>query len=310
MIAVSILAFVSIFTTQAIQRAIRNKAKIQNQMDRRSQLRDALQVMSKDINLAFHYYDINVDLYNQAWKERIRRKEEEEKKAKAGSGSSEEKTDPAGEPTSPTTPPSTAESDAQTTSQSLRERFKEKKQKNLTQFLGEAKSLHFTSLNHVRTQKESKQSDQMEVGYYLDTCRGRINKDKTSECLWRRVSPIIDDKVDEGGTASVLLENVTRFELRYLGQDYDGEYTENWKSAEAEARDDRQKGNFPDAVEITLEIQDKSQKRQKPLAMTLVAPIRFPNNKKKVDPSAEQSGTSSLGGSGADSGSGSQGAFN
>ena len=72
-IAMFILAFLSVFTVQAIQNALKTKTKIQGEIDRNSTLRDALRIMERDINMAFNYHDAYIQLYNQAQDERKKR---------------------------------------------------------------------------------------------------------------------------------------------------------------------------------------------------------------------------------------------
>ena len=122
------------------------------------------------------------------------------------------------------------------------------------------------------------------MGYFLKSCKLRHNKEKRTECLWRRINPIIDNEVEKDGTESVILEHVTKFELRYLGPNTDGEWIKEWKSNQK--NDAKTSGLFPYAVEITLAYHDKSNPNEKPVEMTLVASLRFPNNQKtkeKVD---------------------------
>ena len=94
--------------------------------------------------------------------------------------------------------------------------------------------------------------------------------------MWRRISPVIDDKVDEGGDETVLLENVTDLKFRYLGPGSEEDWRQDWISGEG--GDAITKNKFPYAVEITLEVQNKNIKNDKPLAMTAVAAIANPNN--------------------------------
>jgi hypothetical protein len=88
---------------------------------------------------------------------------------------------------------------------------------------------------------------------------------------------VIDDDLTKGGQETVLLENVEKFELRYLGPGKEKEWVPQWISTER--GDALTKGKFPFAVEITIEVQDKSSNsKDKPLRMTIVAAIRNPNN--------------------------------
>ncbi|MCC7405612.1 MAG: prepilin-type N-terminal cleavage/methylation domain-containing protein [Bdellovibrionales bacterium] len=271
-IATAILAVLSVYTAESVQNAVRSKVKVEKEVDRVTGVRDALRIMERDINLAFHYRDINVDLYNLAEKERLERlkkgpdksnekkeeemTEEEKKKAEEAKRKAEEER-------------------AKNGDQPAKE-FKPKQQKIFTHFLGNEDSLHFTTLNNSRIRNDDKSSDQGEVGYFLKDCRSRFNKKAKSQCLWRRLDPIIDDDVEKGGTETVLLEHVERFELRYLGPGKEEDWVKQWKTDKG---DESQNSKFPYAVEITLEYHNKDVESEKAVAMTLVAAVRFPNNK-------------------------------
>ncbi len=263
-IAVAILAILSFYTAQSIQKAGQTKAKVQVDIERISGVRDALRILERDINAAFNYRDINIELYNRSGKEREIRAKTKKDEGKTGTTPTEE---PKPEPVDPTTGGTPAEG---------AQPFKPKPVVIITQFLGQADSLHFTARSNSRTQVDEQASDQMEVGYYLDTCRSRATPEQSSKCLYRRTSIVIDKAVDKGGDAIPILENVQRFELRYLPLEPKAEWTKSWASGEG--GDSRTKGNFPLAVEITLETQDKNVKPSKPTLMTTVAEVRNPNN--------------------------------
>ena len=252
LIALTLLSFIGFWTSQSISQAVRSKKKIQNMVDRSSLLLDAMQVIQMDINKAFHYYDINVDLYNESQEERIKNCQ---KNARGG----------------PNTWPTPQYCN------NLKSKFKLKKQKNLTQFQGDSDNLHFTSLSYTRSKKNVKLCRQSEVGYFLKNCRGRLDKSFSSQCLWRRINPIIDNRVEEGGRESVLLENISEFKLRYLGPEKEqgAEWIDKWKTGED--ADDVTRGKFPSAVEITIELEKKEEEKKKQKLVS-VAAIRFPNN--------------------------------
>src|SRR4051812_37867683 len=115
LIALVILASLSALTATSIQRSLKMKTRIQGDIDRDSQLRNAYRLIERDLNSAFHYRNISQELQDEL--------------AKA--------TPIAGAP--PTPPPATdiAGSVAPPPRQ-------------LTQFIGDEESVHFTSLNHVR----------------------------------------------------------------------------------------------------------------------------------------------------------------
>lgn len=268
MIAIMLLAFVSVFSGQAINRAIKTKEKVQKDLDRHSMLRDALRVIERDINNAFNYQDFNAKLFNMSLKER-----EARAKAPATGGAK-----PPGAPASPVPPPTPGVVQAP-----FQETYKPKVEFNFTQFVGEKNSLHFSTVSNVRMTEDSQASEQAEVGYFLKSCRRRAQQNVSSNCLWRRVGIVIDDDPLKGGEQTVLLENVEKFELRYLGPGKEKEWVDTWSSGEK--GDAITKGKFPYAVEVTIEVLDKnSVKKDKPLRMTIVASVRNPNNPPPADP--------------------------
>ncbi len=266
-VAIAILAVLSIYTAQSIQRGIKSKAKIEKEIERTSVVRDALKVIERDINLAFNYRDINVSLYNLAGQARTSQS-----------------------PSASTTPIPGSTQSAVAVPQAAASPFKPKEQKLLTAFLGSNKDISLTTLSGVRTQADTQTSDQVVVGYQVKDCTNRINKNLKSRCLWRRLNPIISDDITKGGDETVLLENVTRFELRYLGPGKETEWIKDWSSGVK--GDDSTRGKFPYAVEITIEAQNKNIPGDKPVAMTWVASLRFPNNAEPTSSAGASVGTS------------------
>ena len=271
MIATAILAVIAAYTAETVQRAVKSKIKVEGDIDRKSTVRDALRIIERDVNLAFHYRDIGVQLYNISEKERLERLK---KGTKTPEDPQKKDPPPSGEPPPP--PPSPTEP---------AKPFKPKKQKIFTHFMGEENRMDFTTLNYARIREDDRSSDQAEIGYFLRDCRNRYDKKKSSQCLWRRIDPLIDDDVTKGGTETVLLEHVLSFELRYLGPGKEEEWTKLWKTNKG--GDANSENNFPYAVEITLEYHNKTNPSEKPVSMTLVAAVRFPNNPTKEEKNAE-----------------------
>ena len=267
-IAVTILAFLSIYTAESIQRATSSKRKIQGRIDSESEVRDALKIMGRDIRLAFNYRDINTKLHNDA--QAARQKRDNKKKNPTTAN---------GQTNPGTTGTTTTNANANTTTQQAPKTYELKKETIVTQFQGSAQALHFTSLSNIRRLKDAQTSDQAEIGYFLKSCRARLKKSDSSECLWRRVSQVIDEDVEKGGTETVLLENVESFKLRYIGPEREKEWVDLWKTGEGS--DDLTKGVFPYAVEVSLKVKNKNKEKSRTVAMTMVAPLRFPNNEKK-----------------------------
>jgi prepilin-type N-terminal cleavage/methylation domain-containing protein len=244
-LAITILSVMTVFISQSTQKAVEAKQKVQAELDRLVDLRESISVISRDIGLAFNYRDINIALYNAA-----------QKSKSAGA----KPTPPPGAPTPSGAAPNELKVD-----------------KILTHFIGKEDQLNFSSLSFVRTQEDQQFSDQAEIGYFLKSCRSRGENGKTSNCLWRRSSPYIDDEIDTGGEESVILENVSQLSFRYLGPGHEEEWVRSW--ATDGSLEEVMRETFPYAVEISLVIDDHRTKPPKKLAMTAVAPLKFPNNK-------------------------------
>lgn len=278
-LAMTIMAFLTVMVSQAMRRSADFKTKIQKNIDHRSALNSAMRIIERDINLAFHYQDVNTEVL----------KEIEKKKKSGAAGGSTVDTDKDGVPDSQDPDDdndgipdiqegsggNTAGNTGQTGNnqqQQMYANWKIREIKNFTGFKGAKESLHFTNLNNITGQPGEQVSDQQEVGYFVKSCKSIADPSITSSCLWRRTSSYLDDKVDEGGTESVLIENVKKFELRYFGKEKE-DWVDNW-DATADGQDENLKNKFPSAVEVTLTVE---QNKKEVSAIRVVA-LRFPNN--------------------------------
>jgi type II secretion system protein J len=266
LIAITIVSFISLFTAQMISQGIKARRKIQEQLDRSSALQSVLNLMSKDIAQAFNYRDVNTEIFNEA--QNLRR--EKAMKAKGGQPAKDGQTgqvDP-NQATGQLTPEE-------------EKKYQLKEVKLFSRFIGESDKLNFTTLNNMRLKENQEVSDQAEVGYDLSNCskpKRKNSKESASSslCLFRRLSPFIDDKIKEGGNRSVLLENVKSLKFRYLGEGHLEIWNDSWSSVDGE---EIMKNKFPLAIEITLTILDTHFTPPKDLALTVVAPLLFPSNK-------------------------------
>ncbi len=276
LISIMIVGFISLFTARSIRQGVQFKGKLQGSLDQRTALNNAMKIIERDINLAFHYqdfyYDLDVEMEKAKYEAEKKKAEEDAKK----------------NGTTSVFPPFVS---------------KLKPLKQLTQFLGSENKLDFTNLNNIRVSENSQQSDQQEVGYFLKNCESVMKPELKGQCLWRRTSPYIDDKVDEGGDENVVLEGVQKFELRYFGKGKEDWYKE-WKTNES--GDDITKDNFPLAVEVSLstEWKEKGAEKGKTMSAIRVVPLRFPNNKEKTDPNAADAPGGVNGGAGGTGGVG------
>ncbi len=272
-IAVTLMAFLSYFTAQAIQRALKAKTKIQSDIDRNVALREALNFMVRDIQLAFNYRDVSIELFNAAQKQNVQAPRQTQTPNQGGA---------------PQPPVETPRQRQQQAAAAAANAPEQKEDKLVTQFIGDEKKIDFASLSRIRSQQDEAVSNQSEVGYYLDDCTSRKDRKRRLKCLWRRSSPYIDEEPTEGGSAAVLLENVASLSFRYLGPEHEEEWVRAWRSDGQ--LEEVMKGQFPYAVEITLEVFDDRFKPPHTLAMTRTAEIRFPNDKKKEQSNGTENG--------------------
>lgn len=150
----------------------------------------------------------------------------------------------------------------------------------LTHFIGDSDKIAFTALSGVRTFPNSPISEQQEVSYEVKSCKSFFNPSQEGSCLFRRSAPNIDDDLTSGGDEIAILEGVTDFKLRYFGEGKE-DWVETWKTKDG--ADDVTRGRFPLAVEITVEQEENGKK----FKMTTVAELRFPNNKPREEPNAQ-----------------------
>lgn len=237
MISMFIMAALTVLVSTTIRTAVQNKRKLEAHIESETRLYDALRVMKMDIERAFNYQDVFFEIERLA----IMQLDSEKNKNKGGNEDNESRLPP----------------------------------QKLTHFIGESASVHFTALNHFRTKYNAQESNQMEVGYFLDNCRSRKD-DTSSQCLWRRASTLIDDNVEKDGTKVVLAENISQFKLSYRSNEENDEWQKSWRSDNKGRSEHRKK--FPHLVKIDLAIGDDSNKKIKPVKQSIVVRVQFPNN--------------------------------
>lgn len=241
-LAITILATMAVISTQALTRALKARTKIQAEVDDVSALRDSLRMIRSDINLAFHHRDFEKEMQDIATK-----------------------------PVSPTTTPFGGGNPAEPQGPQRQTR----RYDPTTQFIGDESQVNFVTLNSGRMSSAVIQADFVEVGYSLKSCNN-LTTNKASSCLYRRVQNIIDEDVKTGGNEIVMLENVSEFKLRYIGETKQ-DWVNEWNSSNS-ATDGGTRGRFPESVEVSLGIEREFEGKPKSYSMQLVIPIHFPNN--------------------------------
>ncbi|MFS4460281.1 type II secretion system protein GspJ [Bdellovibrio sp. HCB2-146] len=256
MITITILGTLTVLVAQTIQQAIKSKVKVQGQVDDASRMRDAVRLIERDINLAYHYRDIEKEL-------------EQILKKKNNPNQGQNPNPNPGGFVPPTDP------DAIGSQTNTGERREVPRRDPETHFVGSNEKLNFVTMNNARTVRDTRQADFVEVGYELKDCKSLKENGGNSKCIWRRTSPYVDLDVEKGGTEIVLLENVTEFKFRYIGKGKQ-DWNENWRSDSQ--GDGVTKGKFPTAVELSLTMTKKEGTREKKYSVQVIAPIHFPNN--------------------------------
>lgn len=252
-----ILGTLTVLAARSMQQAVQSKTKIQTQIDDVARMRDTLKIMERDLNLAFHYRDLEKEI-NQLIKKYQK----------------PQTTSPGAPPGfNPANPNLFAEDDSLLEGGTAEP--KAPRQDPTTHFIGNEDSIHFVTRNNSRMTTQQKFADFTEVSYSVKDCKSLKENGGSSKCLWRRSHPYVDDDVTAGGTEIVLLENVTEFALKYIGRGKQ-DWVSSWRSDDG--GDGVTKGNFPLAVEISLTIEKEEKGRSKKYSMQIVAPLHFPNN--------------------------------
>tara|TARA_B110001454_G_scaffold219199_1_gene251718 strand:+ start:20290 stop:21249 length:960 start_codon:yes stop_codon:yes gene_type:complete len=270
LIAVAIMSTLGLLAAQTIKQAITQKKIIQEMVNDTSRLRDGVKIFEKDVQLAYHHRD---------WEKEIKEIAKKNKKATTAGG-------PAGGPAGSGIPG--AAQLAQQPQQLFdsngnviaeQETPAEAPRKDpTTHFIGKEHEISFVTMNTGRIMKDMPQADFVEVGYALKDCTTFAEK-KATKCIFRRVSPWVDEDVTKGGEEYLLIENITEFNLRYLGRGKQ-DWNKDWRTDSG--GDGATKGNFPWLVEISITYQkDPEKEGSKKHSMQLVIPIHFPNNKEE-----------------------------
>ena len=116
-----------------------------------------------------------------------------------------------------------------------------------TAFVGKSSApydrLDFTSFAHLRTERDSHESDQAEVGYFVVADPEVADKMD----LVRREQTPIDYEPLKGGVVNVVAENVAKFDVRFFDP-MTAQWVETWDTMQVTGQPNR----LPLEVEITL----------------------------------------------------------
>lgn len=284
MISLTILAFLGYFTSEMMRNTTQQSQKIRTEVDISREVKAAARVIRGDISRAFNSRDIYIAVYNEAQRERVREWQRNQmnpqQSQNQGAGGQDQDGNQGNDSDGNNNPNDPNNPNAANPNITPPPTYEPREELIVTQFLGEKNKIDLTSISGVRIRKNVKASDLIEVGYYTANCRKRAERNETTNCLWRRISYFLDGEVNVGGTANVLLENVTRFELQYMrvrGENI--EWIDSWKSDQN--GDDVTRDSLPMAVRLDLEVEralDKSGNNKKAFSLLNYIPIYFTNN--------------------------------
>jgi general secretion pathway protein J len=110
--------------------------------------------------------------------------------------------------------------------------------------IGFGSRVDFTSMSHTRVYRDSKESDQNELSYFLTD-----NPKGDGRVLARRMQERIDEKPEEGGRVEILINDVQEFELEYLDP-ATWEWVRNWDAVSGVGQTNR----LPAQIRIKLTV--------------------------------------------------------
>ena len=156
-LAVSILATLSMMVATATTNALKSKKKIQAEVSDVSSLRDTMKVIRADIYQTYNHVDFE--------------KEISDKVAKP----------------STTGGSLAAGQNAGATNPSSAPARENKREDPRTEFIGTENKINFITMNNGRITANDVQADFVEVGYELKSCRNLSKSEQSSQCLYRRI---------------------------------------------------------------------------------------------------------------------------
>jgi general secretion pathway protein J len=141
---------------------------------------------------------------------------------------------------------------------------------------GRASRIDFTSFSHRRLYRDSHESDQNELSYFV----ARHPEHRDQRVLARREQRRIDTEPDRGGEVTILVEDVREFQLEYL----DG-LTLDWVDSWDAAPDGTQANRLPIQVRVRLVVPGLNNPRNEETYTTrAVIPITWAINHAVYNP--------------------------
>lgn len=145
-----------------------------------------------------------------------------------------------------------------------------------TAFVGDDRGVDFTSFSHQRLLRDSNESDQNELGYFV----APHPDGNGTNVLARRQQRRIDDDPLRGGDVMILVEDVVDLHLEYLDP-LSGEWLRSWDTTQASMQPNR----LPAQVKIRLTIPDpRREEEQLTLGTRAAIPLQWALNHAAYNP--------------------------
>lgn len=282
-LALGILSLMTVTVAVSTDRALKSRDRIQNRVREMSQVRDALKLIQRDLELAYHARDYEQEMVHEFWKQKNKAANPNSPAAGAAPPTSGifnptgNPQDLSGNQASPFAPPPIGAVDPMTGAPlgpsgpppNPNRRSPE------TDFLGRENELFFVTKNAPIFLETQAQADFIKVSYQLSSCRKPGSESASSNCLIRKTSSLVEGDVTDTKSAVILVEGVAKFQLRYFGSGK-MDYVNQWST---KSSDPSLNSKFPESVEITLEIQAGTGDNKRNTSMQILAQVRFPNNR-------------------------------
>lgn len=261
LISLTLFATITVITAQALKQGLTNKSKIQSQLDEMGQVRDALSLIRRDLALGFYYIDLEKES-----QETLQKTTEELIKM----GLQEDKSNTIPLPLR-----------LQSAKEKLQAKLKKNNELRLnpeSNFKGLENSVFFISTHRFDSGQGDKQGHYFKIAYQVAPCPLKTE----TPCLIRYSSPVTDGDIDQISNGTPLLQNVTEFQLRYLGIKQQ-DWINSWDSR---SNSESQKNRYPEAVEVSIKVESGEAKTKKSISMQAVTYLHFPNNIERQKPAS------------------------
>lgn len=130
-------------------------------------------------------------------------------------------------------------------------------------FQGTEDRVDFVSFSHLRYLQDAKESESVEISYYLVP----MPEESGKRILMRRESTQIDKNLQEGGASLPLLEGIDSLKVEYYDEK-SKEWKKNWDSRSVDFA-----GKLPAAVRVTIELTRSDEEEKTPF--TTMIPIEL-----------------------------------